>query len=271
MDRKQFDDLGDRCKKFEMAENARQAMPGIPLLARLDGRSFSSYTRGCLRPYDPTFGQMMIDTTKALVEEFQCVCGYTQSDEITLLWPIFGSQTEQQYPFAGRFQKIQSVVASYATAVFNRLALKNFPDKKQIPTFDCRSWSVPSQQDAVDVFVWRQADAAKNSLSMAARSVASHKELQGKGRKHQHDILHANGLNWNDYPAHQKRGVFVKRVSFQTTLSAETLARIPVAKRPPEGHMVTRSRYDVYEWELAKLDHPDTHAYSLFATFVNCP
>jgi tRNA(His) guanylyltransferase len=257
MNKLQFDKLGDRCKSYEMAEAGRRALPGIPLLARLDGRSFHTYTRGMKRPFDPDFSHMMVTTTAALVEEFQAAAGFTQSDEITLLWPLFDSQSETQYPFGGRIQKIQSVTAGMASAIFNRLALKYFPDKQHIPVFDCRVWQVPSPKDAVDVFAWRQADAEKNSVQMAARSVASHKELHGKGRKAQHDLLHAKGLNWNDFPPHQKRGVFVKRVLTMAPLSAETLEKIPPKKRPPADHMVIRSSYDVFPWQVSKLETPE--------------
>ena len=80
------DPIGDRCKRFEGAEAGRRAMPGIPLLARLDGRAFHTFTRGLARPWDARFATCMLETTRTLVDELQALVGYTQSDEITLLW-----------------------------------------------------------------------------------------------------------------------------------------------------------------------------------------
>jgi tRNAHis guanylyltransferase len=80
------DALGDRMKGYESAEAGRRLMPLVPVMARIDGRCFSSFTRGMRRPYDPTMSEAMIDTTVQLVKETNACMGYTQSDEITLAW-----------------------------------------------------------------------------------------------------------------------------------------------------------------------------------------
>ena len=80
------DALGDRMKEFEMLEAGRRLLPVIPALARIDGRRFSRFTSGLARPYDQRLSDLMIATTKHLVEETNANCGYTQSDEITLTW-----------------------------------------------------------------------------------------------------------------------------------------------------------------------------------------
>lgn len=80
------DALGDRCKRFEAAEAGRRAMPGIPLLARLDGRAFHTFTRGLNRPFDERFGRCMVETARTLVDNLHALVAYTQSDEITLIW-----------------------------------------------------------------------------------------------------------------------------------------------------------------------------------------
>src|SRR5437868_6317488 len=111
------DTLGDRCKRFEMAEAGRKAMPGLPVLARLDGRAFHTFTRGLLRPYDTRMTHCMVETTRFLIEQLEACIGYTQSDEITLAWyEPPGSTTA--YPFDGRFQKLTSVLAGLASARF---------------------------------------------------------------------------------------------------------------------------------------------------------
>src|SRR5690349_14835440 len=80
------DDLGDRMKVYEMAEAGRRLMPLLPVLARLDGRAFHSFTRDLQRPFDPVFSRMMLDTTLWLAERTGAVVACTQSDEMTLAW-----------------------------------------------------------------------------------------------------------------------------------------------------------------------------------------
>src|SRR5690349_24879817 len=98
------DGLGDRCKAFEAAEAGRRAMRGLPLLARLDGRAFHTFTRDLARPYEPAMSRCMIETARFLVQQSNALVGYTQSDEITLAW-YEPSQSLVGYEFDGRFQK----------------------------------------------------------------------------------------------------------------------------------------------------------------------
>lgn len=241
------DALGDRCKRFEAAEAGRRAMPGIPLLARLDGRAFHTFTRGLNRPFDERFGRCMVDTTRQLVDDLQALIGYTQSDEITLLWWV-PSNGPQDYPFDGRFQKLASISAGIASASFARLASEHLPEKaRSLPSFDARVWQVPTREDAIDVFVWREDDATKNSLSMAARAHFSHAEVHGKGGAELHDLLHARGVNWNDYPTRFKRGVYVRRESVIRGFTADQLARIPERHRPTANATVVRSEVRVVD------------------------
>lgn len=241
------DTAGDRCKRFELAEAGRRALPGIPLLARLDGRAFHTYTRGLKRPFDEDFGRCMLETTRALVSELGSSVGYTQSDEITLLWwvPARGPTT---YPFDGRFQKLVSVAAGLASAAFVRLAAEHLPEKSKIlPCFDARVWQVPTREDAVDVFAWREDDATKNSLSMAARALYAQRELHGKSGSALHELLHARGVNWNDYPARFKRGVYVRREVSLRAITDEERAKIPERYRPAEGQVVSRAEVRAFD------------------------
>jgi tRNA(His) 5'-end guanylyltransferase len=177
----------------------------------------------------------MVETTRTLVDDLQALLGYTQSDEITLLWWV-PSAGPAEYPFDGRFQKIVSVGAGLASAAFLREILARIPEKaKATPCFDGRAWQVPSKEDALDTFVWREDDATKNSLSMAARAFYSARELHGKPAPQLHELLRAKGVNWNDYPARFKRGTYVRRERVERTFTDAELARIPPAHRPPPG------------------------------------
>ena len=242
------DGLGDRCKAFELAEAGRRAMRGLPLLARLDGRAFHTFTRGLTRPYDHGMSTAMIETARYLVHEMTALVGYTQSDEITLAW-YEPSQSASDYAFDGRFQKLASVLAGMASARFCQLAATHLPGKAgETPHFDCRVWQVPTLEDAAEVFVWREDDATKNSISMAAGAHYTDRELDGKGSATKQELLWQKGVNWNDYPAFFKRGTYLQRRTFDRTLTEDERARIPEAHRPAADATFKRSA--VVELEL---------------------
>lgn len=236
------DALGDRMKMYEGLEAGRRLMPLLPVLARIDGRAFHSFTRGMDRPFDATFSACMVDTTAVLVSDTGACMGYTQSDEITLAW--HSRTTQSQIWFDGRVAKMTSQLAAQATLIFYRLVLKRMPQyADRLPTFDARVWSVPNRSEGANVFLWREWDATKNSVSMAALAHYSHKELLGKNSQQKHDMLHAKGVNWNDYPAAFKRGTYVQRLSLALPFSAEEIDSLPPkhAARTNPGLMVERS------------------------------
>lgn len=232
------DPLGDRMKMYESAEAGRKLMPLLPTLARIDGRTFSKFTKGMARPYDLRLTQLMIDTTAYLVKETSAVCGYTQSDEITLCWLQPSLQSE--IFFAGKIQKMVSQLAALATARFNQgLLSEEWTDKERnkLPTFDARVWNVPNLAEAMNAFLWREFDATKNSITMAASCFYSHKALQGKNGSEKQEMLFQKGVNWNDYPVHFKRGTYVRRMKTERAFTTEELDKLPQeheARRNPE-------------------------------------
>jgi tRNA(His) 5'-end guanylyltransferase len=235
------DGLGDRCKQFEQAEAGRRAMRGLPLLARLDGRAFHTFTRDMRRPYEPAMSRAMIETTRFLVGDATARVGYTQSDEITLAW-YEPSQSVTEYAFDGRYQKLASVLAGMASVKFSQLIARDLPAKADtVPHFDCRVWQVPTLADAADVFVWREDDATKNSITMAAGAYYSEPELHGKDAAAKHDLLHARGVNWNDFPAFFKRGSYLQRRAVERLLTDDERAKIPEAHRPAPDTRVKRT------------------------------
>jgi tRNA(His) guanylyltransferase len=247
--------LGDRMKLYEQPSIARQAFKGQPLIARLDGKSFHTFTKGLKRPFDERLTMMMVNTMRALVDRFGCRIGYTQSDEITLAWYETPDSTTD-YPYNGRFQKLDSLLAAFATAHFN-LHLPTFlPEKAHmLPTFDCRSFVVPTLQEAYHAFLWRQQDATKNAISMAAQSLFSHKRLQGlHGPQMQELMWKEKGVNFNEYPPAFKRGTFARRTKEARVLTAEQLAEIPEKYRPTGP--VIRSFVDQLDIWLTKQEDP---------------
>lgn len=223
-------------------------MRGLPLLARLDGRAFHTFTRKLQRPYEHGMSIAMIETTRYLVHEMNALVGYTQSDEITLVW-FEPSQSVSDYAFEGRFQKLASVLAGMASVKFFQLVLQHLPQKAgETPHFDCRVWQVPTLADAADVLVWREDDATKNSITMAAGAHYADAELEGKNSSMKQEMLWQKGVNWNDYPSFFKRGTYLQRRTVERTLTDEERARIPERHRPAAD--ATFQRTQVVELDL---------------------
>ena len=227
------DSLGDRMKAFENIESDRRAVIGQPLCARLDGRSFHTFTEGLDRPYDNRLTDLMIATTKYLVEETQAVLGYTQSDEISLMWYLPEGSCSQ-YLFDGRFQKLASILSAYATGRFVQgLERGAIPEKTgQIPIFDCRVWQVPTLNEGYETFLWREKDAIKNSITMAASAHYSHKVLQGVNGATKKDMLCEIGHPYETMPARFRRGSYVQRIKTERLLTMDELMFIPEKFRP---------------------------------------
>lgn len=184
----------------------------------------------------------MLDTTRILVEKLQCTVGYTQSDEITLLLWVDPNELSACFPFDGRLQKLCSVFAGLASACFAVRAYHSIPEKQNlIPHFDGRVWSVPTPNDAVEVFRWRCWDAKKNSISMAAQSVFSHKQLLNCDSTVKLEMLRDRGVDWNAYPDFFRVGVFVRRQSQQRLLSETERLALPEKHRPAIDEPVTRN------------------------------
>lgn len=222
-------------KSYEAQETSRRFLPGLPIYARIDGRGFSRFTKGMNRPYDERMSEAMVGTTKVLVEETHATIGYVQSDEISLVWmPAAGGQAW----FDGKIMKMSSVLAGLATAAFANAVLLEFsnlhglPLLKKLPHFDARVISMPSEMEAANMILWRNMDATKNAISMAASHYYSHKELQGKSGSEKQEMLWQKGVNFNDYPFFFKRGTFVRRETTETVLSEEELLAIPEKHRP---------------------------------------
>lgn len=242
-----MDDFGDRMKMYENQESGRRFIPTLPVYARIDGRAFSKFTKGMARPYDAAMTTAMIETTKYLVEETNAKLGYTQSDEISLVW--HSPDIKSEIFFGGRVQKMTSQLAALASVKFLELAQNIWPEKvkHRLPTFDARVFTLPNQVEAANCFVWREMDATKNSVSMAAQHYFSHKQLQGKGRTAMMDMLMLEKcINWNDYPAFFKRGTYVARRPHTIQLTEEQLEKIP-ANRRPEGGWVQRNRVEIID------------------------
>ena len=262
--------LGDRISNYASAVN--YIIPKEEyLICRIDGHHFSSFTKGFDKPFDSALSTAMISTTRDLHDRFNCYSSFTQSDEITLFIPVLKDAKDNyiEHQFGGRTDKINSLVAAFATMSFNKhLAAEykkeksqhyeNFEDSFRLTTeekeslqklarfeeklgeayFDCRCFGVPTIEEAFNVFMWRSRDCIKNSKSMMAQAYVSHKELQNKNGEEQ--ILYClekTGKDWNQIEDRFKYGVLIKKELYEK----------PIEKRDEEW----------YELATAKiLDHP---------------
>lgn len=223
------DALGNRMKTYEYVTR-NYLTRRLPVIIRIDGKAFHSFTRDLNKPFDEIFVKSMQDTMKYLCENIQgCVLGYTQSDEITLVLVDYQDIDSCAW-FDNNIQKMVSVSASMATLAFNKAFVEHAREwtdnyyeawhnedwetkylevlEKKVATamFDSRVFTLP-KEEVVNCLVWRQQDATRNSIQSVGQANFSHKELHKKNCSDIQDMLMLEkGINWNDYPTHLKRG-----------------------------------------------------------------
>lgn len=234
------DDLGDRMKAYETVETARVFDPSLPIVVRLDGRSFSTFTRGLQKPFDPSMSEIMHDVTAFLIEKTHAKVGYTQSDEISLVY--LKEREESEVLFGARCFKICSVLAGMASTKFALAAVERWPDRvlKLMPSFDCRAFNVPTLVEAVNCLVWREMDASRNAIQMVAQSQFSPKQLHGQSCDQLEEMLKEKNILMSDYPAYNRWGLYLARRVEEVTLTGSELDKIPQAHRPTGPVMRSR-------------------------------
>lgn len=224
--------LGDRMKNNYENISRYYLTRRTPVIIRIDGKAFHTFTSGFKKPFDDILVKTMQNTMKYLCENIQgCVLGYTQSDEISLVLTDYAELTTDAW-FGNNLQKMCSVSASMATMAFTKNFVKNvkecermalignvvlFEDdekyinvlKKAIEKgamFDSRVFTIP-KEEVCNYFLWRQQDATRNSIQSVGQANFSNKELHKKSTKDIQDMLMTQkGINWNDYSTTLKRG-----------------------------------------------------------------
>jgi tRNA(His) 5'-end guanylyltransferase len=204
-----FEQLDRRMRVYETAHD-HCVLPGLHMVARIDGRSFSQLTRATEKfdaPYDTRFRDCMVATLEHLVTScgFSVLFGYTQSDEMSLLF------RKDESLFGRKLRKYLSVLAGEASAKFS-LALGS------LGAFDARISQFPDTDTVVDYFRWRHEDAHRNALNghsywlLRRQGLDDHaatEQLKGVSVADRNEMLFRAGINFNDVPAWQKRGIGV--------------------------------------------------------------
>lgn len=212
------DDLGDRMKDYE-ALYSNKLLPYAPIYIRLDGRSFSKFTKGFDKPFDYRLWRIMNDITKYLVHQTRAKIGYHQSDEISLI--LLQDDYTQDIFFDGKIQKLTSVLASMAASYLQFGLMGHFDDMiaskaSMIPHFDCRVCSLPNKVEATNMILWRALDAHRNAIQGLGQANFSHKKLQGMSCSKIVDALKdEKGIDaYNcEYGNHFLYGTFVKKIN----------------------------------------------------------
>lgn len=234
-------------KYYEALQVEQRLVPLLPVIARLDGNRFSKFTKHLEKPFDEGMCTLMQETTRHMVETFNALLGYTQSDEISLVWemPHFNSEL----PFGGRIQKMISILSGSCASFFNAEKVYYLGDRTAFdtPIFDCRIWNVPNREEAANTILWRELDATRNSITMAAQSVYSHKQLDGKNGKQKQEMLFQKNINWNDYPCHFKRGSYFQRKTVLRSFTMEEMKRLPLLHEARMLHEARKNPLLKYE------------------------
>lgn len=207
------DELGNRMKSNYENVTRYYLSRRTPVILRLDGKAFHTFTKGFDKPFDSILVEAMQYITEQLCKNVQgCVFGYCQSDEISLLLVDYKKLNSDAW-FDYNIQKCSSVAASLATNYFNSYLLdcitsfKGFEQDDEInflsnklfkASFDARIFNIP-KEEVVNYFIWRQNDCIRNAINSIGQYYFSHKDLQHKNVSQIKEMLVKNKINEEDY------------------------------------------------------------------------
>lgn len=205
--------LGDRMKLYEKAYDYKLTQR-TPVIMRLDGRAFHTFTKYFEKPYSKYLMDMMDATATYLCRNIQgAKIAYVQSDEITILLRYYDELNSEPW-FNNEIQKMVSISAAMASSYFtallpdtyNKLRHRGFGDFVKPIQFDCRAFTIP-EHDVCNNFIWRQQDWERNSIQMFGLSMFSQKELHKCSCK---EIVRKceeeKGKRWDELSTDLKRG-----------------------------------------------------------------
>lgn len=212
--------LGDRMKAHEAVYTHTRLPREQYVVARVDGRCFSTFTRAFDKPHDEHFAVAMQETAHDLMAQFHASLAYTFSDEITLVWtpkraPKDTENEWQEHTFGGRVLKFATVLSGFASVAFYR-HLSARTTFAGTPHFDARVFSVPTPAEVANAVLWRARDCWRNAVSGLARCHFSARQLHGKHSGALIEMLAEAGVDFHAKPGVFKWGMLYTRQAFVT-------------------------------------------------------
>lgn len=208
-------------------------------VVRFDGKNFSQFTKQFARPYDERFMNAMDEASRKMAAAVTgATLAYTQSDEISIIFNDLHAAKSQMW-FNGKVDKILSIGAATVTALF--LQALDFDFSGTVPVFDARVHALNGREEVEEYVRWRRFDAQKNSVTMAAQTLYSHKQLMNISSKERLALL--SGTEFETLP----EGFYNGRVSFRESYLQPATRVLKSARKnvevPTEPVEVIRHRW----------------------------
>lgn len=208
--------LDDRMKLYENVFK-QKLIRRTPIIIRIDGKAFHTFTGGMEEPWDERLFKCFVETAKGLCDNIQGArFAYLQSDEISILLTDYEKYNTEAW-FDYKLQKLVSVSASMATALFNEEKNKrfSFSDEMGHAYFDSRAFNL-AKEEVCNYFIWRQKDAERNSIQSLGRVYFSYGEMFGLSNNEvQNKLFTEEDVNWDDCEVWQKRGACVVKEYYE--------------------------------------------------------
>ncbi|HDS45766.1 MAG TPA: tRNA 5'-guanylyltransferase [Methanomicrobia archaeon] len=217
---------------------AIRALP--PLIVRADGRNFRRLLQPEFsKPFDTRFATGMADAVTLFFERsgFDPLLAFLFSDEVNLCFT--------HVPFRGRLEKLNSVIASYLASALTLVLRFTRPI-----AFDARVIPICDLDEGLRAYLaHRQAEAWRNHINaygyyglqtLGLSKRAAETRVKGMKAMEVHELLYREGINLNETPAWQRRGMIVAK---------EPYGKQGYDRRAERAVTVTRFR-TVQLWEL---------------------
>jgi tRNA(His) guanylyltransferase len=234
-------------KGYEKAASM-QLRADQPVIVRLDGHRFSSFTKGFHKPYDMRLFRAMLLASSDLLAQYGCASVFTQSDEISMIFDVQNQEIGQTLPFNGKLQKLVSLAASFCSVRFcfhlerELGGTELLEAKRGLAHFDARAFNVPDAKAVAENLVWRQNDCKRNSVNNLGSLYLNNRMLFGRPPNVIRQLLEEGpGVSYSDMHPHYRLGALLKRQAFEKPFANPSTG---------ESGTISRTRMSVLYREL---------------------
>lgn len=228
-------------------ENKDRVDTSLPIIVRLDGKNFSSFTRELEKPFDNRLIEVFRLSSKELLEKVQGNLAYHQSDEISLYF-------KDGILFHGKIQKITSVFSSMLTNIFSTHLAFYLPNR-ECAVFDCRVFNLPDTHEVANYFYWREEDCFKNAVSSISYKYFSKNSLLNVNTKQKIENLNKLGVNVYSYSKHCLQGSYFHKIEKEIKYTKEELDTLPEKHEVRINSELTVRRKIVEEFSIPRLKY----------------